>query len=495
MSCGTCGTAPCASRAPRPLHPQRRRRPRQAGHGAHRGEGRDPLRRPPGAAGPDARLGQRPQRQGIPRHAGPQADRRHLQRGRRGALPLEGLRPEPGRVPPLRGGRRRQRPAPLVHQVLRDDLRPPLAQARGGHVPPVRRLGALPAQRGAGGPRRPGLLAADVELLRRRARRADRWRTTPGACTTPWSRRASPSRWCTTACWTRPTSRRSRRSSCPTSPPSPTPSASSCATSSRAAAAWSPPTRPRSMTSGATRRADFGLADLFGVRYAGGIEGPMQNSYLAIGRDPVTRAFHPLVAGLEDAGRIINGVHRVKVETTTPLPYAPLTLIQSYPDLPMEMVWPRVPDSDDPQVYARQHGDGPRGLLPLGHRPHLLGGAVRGPRPAAGQRRALGHQRRAAGHRHRPRRAGCDRLGAEALDDRAPGQPDQPHDDEGPDPRADPGGRAGGAPAPAGRPGGGRREAAAGRRSTPEVRDEPGALTVRVPSVLDHEVVAVDFRA
>jgi hypothetical protein len=29
----------------------------------------------------------------------------------------------------------------------------------------------------------------------------------------------------------------------------------------------------------------------------------------------------------------------------------------------------------------------------------------------------------------------------------------------------------------------------------PEVRYEAGALTVRVPSVLDHEVVAVDFRA
>ena len=66
-----------------------------------------------------------------------------------------------------------------------------------------------------------------------------------------------------------------------------------------------------------TRRADFGLGDLFGARYAGGTEGPMQNSYLAVRRDPVTRAFHPLVAGLEDAGRIINGVHRVKVEPTT----------------------------------------------------------------------------------------------------------------------------------------------------------------------------------
>jgi hypothetical protein len=105
-------------------------------------------------------------------------------------------------------------------------------------------------------------------------------------------------------------------------------------------------------------RQDFGLADLFGASYAGGTEGPMHNSYLAIRSDPLTRVFHPLLAGLEDAGRIINGVHRVKVETTAPYPAPPLTLIESYPDLPMEMVWPRVPDSDIPQLIARQCGMG-----------------------------------------------------------------------------------------------------------------------------------------
>jgi Hypothetical glycosyl hydrolase 6/Beta-galactosidase trimerisation domain len=109
---------------------------------------------------------------------------------------------------------------------------------------------------------------------------------------------------------------------------------------------------------GGAQRNDFGLADLFGVAFGGGTEGTMKNSYLAIRPDPVTRVFHPLVAGLEDAGRIINGVKRVKVETTTPYPAPPLTLIESYPDLPMEMVWPRVPDSDVPQVYARQFGAG-----------------------------------------------------------------------------------------------------------------------------------------
>ena len=106
------------------------------------------------------------------------------------------------------------------------------------------------------------------------------------------------------------------------------------------------------------QRVDFGLADLFGASYAGGKEGPMQNSYLAIERDAYSRRFHPLVAGLEDAGRIINCVSRVLVESNAPLKANPLTLIPSYPDLPMEMVWPRENSTDIPQAYVRQVGAG-----------------------------------------------------------------------------------------------------------------------------------------
>jgi len=107
-----------------------------------------------------------------------------------------------------------------------------------------------------------------------------------------------------------------------------------------------------------TRRPDFGLGDVFGASFTRDAEGPMHNSYLAIRPDPTTRTFHPLVAGLESAGRIINGVHRLEVQDNGPHAAPPLTLIESYPDLPMEMVWPRVPDSDIPQVYARTYGKG-----------------------------------------------------------------------------------------------------------------------------------------
>ena len=106
------------------------------------------------------------------------------------------------------------------------------------------------------------------------------------------------------------------------------------------------------------KRTEFGLADLFGVSFQGRSEGPMQNSYLRLETDPATGKRHPLLAGLEDAPRIINGVRRVEVQATAPFPNPPLTLIPSYPDLPMEKVYPRVLKTDIPQVYLRELGRG-----------------------------------------------------------------------------------------------------------------------------------------
>ena len=103
------------------------------------------------------------------------------------------------------------------------------------------------------------------------------------------------------------------------------------------------------------RRKDFGLADLFGATFAGQVDANVHNSYLNIDKDPTTGTYHPLVKGLEDATRIINGVNWVHSKATTPGP-APLTLVPSYPDLPMEQVYARVPRTDTPGVYLRQHG-------------------------------------------------------------------------------------------------------------------------------------------
>jgi hypothetical protein len=104
------------------------------------------------------------------------------------------------------------------------------------------------------------------------------------------------------------------------------------------------------------RRADFGLADLFACSFKGRVEGPMQNSYLRLEHDSAPG--HPLLKGLEDAPRIINGVWRLEVEPKEKFPNPPLTLIPSYPDLPMEKVYPRVLHTDKAQVFQRRLGEG-----------------------------------------------------------------------------------------------------------------------------------------
>ena len=108
---------------------------------------------------------------------------------------------------------------------------------------------------------------------------------------------------------------------------------------------------------GGNIRKDFGLSDLFGVSFDNGVEGPMQNSYLRLRNDPATGKFHPVVEGLEDAVRIINGRYRLKVTPKTSFP-SPVTLIPTYPDLPMEDVYTRIPDTDIRELYLRESGKG-----------------------------------------------------------------------------------------------------------------------------------------
>jgi len=103
------------------------------------------------------------------------------------------------------------------------------------------------------------------------------------------------------------------------------------------------------------RRDDFGLADVFGVSFAGGFDGPMQNSYLSLDADITTGQRHPILAGLDDTPRIINGVFRVRVNPSVPFP-SPVTLIPTYPDLPMEDVYPRIAHTDSRELYLRDAG-------------------------------------------------------------------------------------------------------------------------------------------
>jgi hypothetical protein len=99
------------------------------------------------------------------------------------------------------------------------------------------------------------------------------------------------------------------------------------------------------------RRQNFGLSELFGAKFNGRVEGPMQNSYLRLENKQ-----HPILAGFGDTDRIINGARRVDVSPNGTYPNPLLTLIPSYPDLPMEMVYPRVPKTDIAEVYLREIG-------------------------------------------------------------------------------------------------------------------------------------------
>jgi len=105
------------------------------------------------------------------------------------------------------------------------------------------------------------------------------------------------------------------------------------------------------------QRSDFGLSDIFGVSFNKKVEGPMRNSYLKLKADPQTKTFHPVVEGMEDAFRIINTIYQVNVTPKADFP-SPVTLIPTYPDLPMEDVYPRIADTNDREIYLREVGNG-----------------------------------------------------------------------------------------------------------------------------------------
>jgi Hypothetical glycosyl hydrolase 6/Beta-galactosidase trimerisation domain len=178
------------------------------------------------------------------------------------------------------------------------------------------------------------------------------------------------------------------------------------------------------------RRGDFGLADLFGLSATGPAEGPLRNSYLNIEKNPRTGEYHPLLAGLEDAGRIINGVHRVPAQPHERGGYAPLTLIPPYPDLPIGESVPARAQNGYPRSDGQANRQGARGFLSLGHRSNLLGSSQSRSRKTVAQCGDVGDGRRASGDGTRGGSSRCHGLGTAAVANGAPGEPVKPHDDE-----------------------------------------------------------------
>ena len=110
------------------------------------------------------------------------------------------------------------------------------------------------------------------------------------------------------------------------------------------------------------RRSEFGLSKLFGCSFDGKIEDRMQNSYITLehGVSP-----NPLCTGLEGTPRVINGVRRVVVRALDQSAKPLLTLVPSYPDLPMERVFTTTPHTNIPAVFLKEHGKGRAVYFPM----------------------------------------------------------------------------------------------------------------------------------
>jgi Hypothetical glycosyl hydrolase 6/Beta-galactosidase trimerisation domain len=111
------------------------------------------------------------------------------------------------------------------------------------------------------------------------------------------------------------------------------------------------------------RRENFGLSSLLGVSYGGKVEGPMLNSYLSLEKDPATGEFPALLNGFEDAVRIINGTNQVLVNPVGKSVH-PLQVVPTYPDLPMEEVFPRKGVKGQLGAVMREYGQGRVVYLP-----------------------------------------------------------------------------------------------------------------------------------
>jgi len=106
------------------------------------------------------------------------------------------------------------------------------------------------------------------------------------------------------------------------------------------------------------RRPDFGLASLFGTSFTGKVQGPMLNSYLSLKRDAAMDTYRTLLKGFEDATRIANAANEVDVQPLAQNLFSPLEIVPSYPDLPMEAVFPPPVTTHSPGVFLREQGRG-----------------------------------------------------------------------------------------------------------------------------------------
>jgi hypothetical protein len=96
------------------------------------------------------------------------------------------------------------------------------------------------------------------------------------------------------------------------------------------------------------RRADFGLADVFGIRKAGDIVGTTGNAYLAR-----IEKRHPILDGFAGTAWIPGAENRVPV---APVDAPVLTVVPGFVAYPPELSYPVQEHTDEPAVVVREKG-------------------------------------------------------------------------------------------------------------------------------------------
>ncbi|HWB83845.1 MAG TPA: alpha-amylase family protein [Bryobacteraceae bacterium] len=105
-----------------------------------------------------------------------------------------------------------------------------------------------------------------------------------------------------------------------------------------------------------TRRSELGLADVFRASVAGDIQGPHGNSYYA----QIERR-HAILAGFQGTNVLPGAEYRLPVKTQDA---QIMTVIPPYPAYPPEMVYPRVPHTDEPAIVMTESGASRRIWIP-----------------------------------------------------------------------------------------------------------------------------------
>ncbi len=96
------------------------------------------------------------------------------------------------------------------------------------------------------------------------------------------------------------------------------------------------------------RRPDLGIADALGISVAGEVQGPAGNSYFARIESP-----HEILDGFEETHLLPGAEYRLPVRAPGKLV---LSVVPPFPSFPPEMVYPRVPRTDEPAVVLAERG-------------------------------------------------------------------------------------------------------------------------------------------